>query len=115
MTRALALALLLLAPAALADPLPAAEREKIVALIASVEHLQDAVFVRNGKAYGPATAAKFLRGKWEDRAAQIRSAEDFIAKVATRSSTTGKPYLVRYKDGREVATEVFLRDALRRM
>jgi hypothetical protein len=35
--------------------------------------------------------------------------------VATRSSTTGKPYLVRYKDGREVATEVFFRDALRRM
>lgn len=115
MTRLLAFALLLAAPAVVADPLPAAEREKIVALIASVEKLPDAVFVRNGKSYGAATAAKFLRGKWEDRASQIRSAEDFIEKVATRSSTTGKPYLVRYKDGREVATAAFLRAELRRI
>ena len=114
MTRYLAVALLLLAPAAIADPLPRAEREKIVALIAAVEKLPDAVFIRNGKEYGAATAAKFLRGKWE-RAKDLRSAEEFIARCATRSSTTGKPYLIRYKDGREVAAAAFFGAELRRI
>lgn len=89
--------------------IPAHERAKIESLIAAVEKLPDAVFVRNGKAYNPATAAKFLRGKWNDRAKDVLTAEDFIDKVATRSSTTGRAYVVRYKDGREVATAVFFR------
>lgn len=88
------------------------ERARIESLIAAVEKLQDAVFVRNGKAYNPATAAKFLRAKWDDRAKDVLTAEDFIDKIATRSSTTGRAYLVRYKDGREVATAVFFRAVL---
>jgi hypothetical protein len=92
--------------------LPSQERAKIEALIAAVEKLPDAVFVRNGKAHSPATAAKFLRAKWNDRAKDILTAEDFIDKVATRSSTTGRAYLVRYKDGREVASAVFFRAEL---
>ena len=71
--------------------------------------------MRNGRSYPPRTAAKFLRGKWNDRAAEVRSAEEFIAKVATRSSTTGKPYLVRFDDGREVETAVFLSEVLAKL
>lgn len=98
-----------------ADALPDAERLKIESLLATVAQLPDAVFVRNGKGYPPRTAAKFLRDKWDDRAAEVRSAEEFIAKVATRSSTTGKPYLVRYEDGREVETAVFLSEVLAKL
>ena len=108
------LALVFLA-AAPAPPLARAERVKIEALIATVEKLPDAVFVRNGKAYKGSTAAKFLRGKWDDRAAEIRTAEEFIAKVATRSSTTGRAYLVRYKDGREIETAAFFRAELAKL
>jgi HD superfamily phosphodiesterase len=96
------------APAAL----PKAERAKIESLIAAVAKLDGAVFVRNGKAYPPKTAARFLRGKWDDRSDDVLSAHDFIEKVATRSSTTGRAYLVRYADGREIPTAAFLRSQL---
>ena len=115
MQRILAFAALLLTLGAAADTLPAAERQKIESLLAAVEKLPDAVFVRNGKSYPPRSAAKFLRAKWDDRADEVRSAEGFIAEVATRSSTTGKPYLVRYADGREVETAVFLRGELAKL
>jgi hypothetical protein len=106
---------LLFAAAAVADTLPASERAKIETLIASVEKLPGATFVRNGKAYKPATAAKFLRGKWDDRAGDIRTADDFIVKVASKSSTTGRPYLVRFRDGREVPTADFFRAELAKL
>jgi hypothetical protein len=66
------------------------ETKKIETLISAVAKLDGAKFVRNGKAYDPATAAKFLRGKWERQAKEIVTAGDFIDKIATRSSTTGR-------------------------
>lgn len=93
--------------------LSAADRATIEALIASVETLPDARFVRNGKEYGAGTAAKFLRGKWKDRARHLRSVDDFIDKIATRSSTTNRPYLIRFNDGREIASAAFLRSELK--
>jgi hypothetical protein len=97
-----------------ADALPGVERKKIESLLESVAKLPNAVFVRNGKSYDAATAAKFLRGKWKNRT-DVRSAEEFIDKVATKSSTTGKPYLIRYTDGREVPTAMFLRAGLKEL
>jgi hypothetical protein len=91
-----------------------AEAKKIESLIASVSNLRGATFVRNGKAYDPATAAKFLRGKWDRQAREVVTAEDFIEKIATRSSTTGRIYVVRFPDGREVAVAAFLRAELQK-
>ena len=71
--------------------------------------------MRNGKAYDASTAAKFLRGKWNSRKSEIASAEDFIAKVASVSSTTGKPYLIRFEDGREVPSAEFFRAELAKL
>lgn len=48
-----------------AQSAPAAEKQKIEALIKQVGDLKDANFVRNGWTYEPATAVRFLRGKWE--------------------------------------------------
>jgi hypothetical protein len=95
--------------------LPEKERRTIEALIAGLESLTDVKFVRNGTAYSPVSAGKFLRAKWKDRAGEVQSAEDFIAKVATRSSTTRQPYLVRYSDGREIPTGAVLRRELERL
>ncbi len=88
------------------------ERQKIEALIGAVEGLDNAQFIRNGKAYGASAAARFLRGKWKERQEAVRSAEDFIDKVAAFSSTTGKPYLIRFSDGREMPTADFFRSFL---
>ena len=58
--------------------------------------------------YDAATAAKFVRGKWEASAAEIKTAKDFIEKAASISSTTGKPYLIRFKEGKEVKSRDYL-------
>ena len=84
------------------------EKEKIEQLIQRVENLQDAKFVRNGKEYDAKTAGKFLKGKWDANTAKIKTAQDFIEVAATKSSTSGKPYLIRYADGKEIPSAEFL-------
>ncbi len=84
-----------------AAELPEAEKNKIEALLSKIENLKDAVFVRNGSEYDAKMAVKFLRGKLDSNAAKIASARDFIEKAASVSSTSGQPYLIRFKDGTE--------------
>ena len=108
MKRSLLVLFILLAASAFAGGREV-ETQKIESLISAVAKLDGAKFVRNGKAYDPATAAKFLRGKWERQAKEIVTAGDFIDKIASRSSTTGRVYLVRFADGREVPVAEFLR------
>ncbi len=89
--------------------------------MARIEHLCDTVarskgmhFVRNDKAYSPDDAAKFLREKLKAMGGEVTTAEDFIDKIATKSSMSGKPYTVRYADGREIPSAEFLRAELAR-
>jgi Family of unknown function (DUF5329) len=84
------------------------EKAKIESLISHLENLKDATFVRNGSDYDAKSAAKFLRGKWQANDKEIKTAADFIAKAATLSSTTGKPYLIRFKDGKQVKCGEYL-------
>lgn len=97
-----------------AAELPAPEKAKIEALINHIGNLKDASFVRNGRNYDASTAAKFLRGKWNKESDQIASVTDFIDKAATKSSTSGKPYLIRFLDGREVECASYLREQLKK-
>ncbi|HYA27880.1 MAG TPA: DUF5329 family protein [Acidobacteriota bacterium] len=92
----------------LAQSLPAAEKQKIEALIKQVGDLKEAKFIRNGSTYEPSTAVRFLRGKWDANSSDVRSARDFIDKVATMSGTSGKPYFIRFKDGKEIQSRDFL-------
>jgi hypothetical protein len=84
-----------------ASDLPSAEKRKIEVLISGVEQMTNAVFIRNGKNYTAPVAAEFLRRKWTSRRSEIHSAADFIDKVASFSSTTGKPYSIHWRDGTE--------------
>ncbi len=99
---------------ALAAPVPL-EKAKIDALIADLETKSDAKFVRNGSEYDAKSAAKFLRGKWQAHDGEIKTAADFIAKAATGSSTSGKPYLIRFKDGSEVRCSEYLSAKLKKL
>jgi hypothetical protein len=98
-----------------ANELSSAETKQIEALIATVGQMADAAFIRNGRAYDSATAAEFLRRKWRQQAAEIRSVEDFIEKVASFSSTTGRPYMIRFNDGREIPCSAVLRAELSKL
>ena len=113
-----AISLLLLLAAAFplyaGNPAPA-EKAKIEALIGSLERLHDATFVRNGSDYDAKSAAKFLRGKWQSNDKEIKTAADFIAKAASVSSTTGKPYLIRFKDGTRTKCGDYLTAQLKKL
>lgn len=91
------------------------EQSKIEALIQSVESMSDATFVRNGSEYNAKNAAKFLRGKWDAQRKDIHTVNDFIDKVATRSSTTGQPYLIRSKGAAETPCADFLKAQLKKI
>jgi hypothetical protein len=96
----------------LAAEIPAAEQKKIEALITTVERMNNAVFIRNGKSYNAELAAEFLRRKWRAHWTEIQSALDFIDKVASYSSRSGTPYSIRWPDGRERLCSEFLRNQL---
>jgi hypothetical protein len=94
---------------------PPEEKRKIETLIARVESLGDAKFIRNGREYTAANAARFLRGKWDYNSSEIQNARDFIAKAATSSGTTGKRYEIKFKDGREVGCADYLQAELAKL
>jgi len=110
------LLLVMLIPAARpAEEKPMSETEKINALIKHVEGLSDAKFVRNDGEYDAKTAATFLRRKWNAQKDEIKTAEQFIEKVASVSSTSGKPYLIRFKDGTEQKSGDYLKAQLKQL
>jgi hypothetical protein len=71
--------------------------------------------IRNNKTYTAKTAAQFLRGKWRAKQDEITTVQDFIAKVASVSSTTGQPYRIRFPDGHEVRSGDYLRMVLQQL
>jgi cation diffusion facilitator CzcD-associated flavoprotein CzcO len=94
---------------------PAAERQKIESLIKQVGELKDAKFIRNGSTHDVLAAVRFLRGKWQANDADVKTAKDFIDKVASASGTSGKPYLIRFKDGRQTKSRDFLLAELKKL
>lgn len=84
------------------------EPEKIERLIASVEALEGAVFLRNGSEYTAKEAGAHLRRKWKSAGSRIRTAEQFIDHLGTKSSLSGEPYRIRLAD----RTTITLRDHL---
>ena len=93
----------------------ATEMARIERLIQYVEAQRDMQFIRNGTAYSCADAAKFMRGKFEMMGDQVTTAQQFIDQIASKSSTTGQPYFVRFADGKTTPAAKFLGDELKRM
>jgi hypothetical protein len=77
--------------------------------------MKTAKFVRNGWSYTADTAAYFLRKKWEANDSAIKTARDFIDKIGSISGTSGKPYLVKMKDGTEMNSREFLLGELKKL
>ncbi len=93
----------------------ASENEKINSLLSHIEGLEDATFIRNGSSYSAKNAVKFLRGKWDANKKDIVTANDFIEKAASKSSTTGKPYLIKLKGAAEVPCADYLKARLKKL
>jgi hypothetical protein len=93
----LALFAFLLGVTALHASPPAAEIES---LLTYVRGLEGCAFIRNGTEHSAPDAASHLRMKWEKQRAKVRTAEEFIALCASKSSMSGERYQIRFKDGR---------------
>ena len=112
MFRLFAVAVLAVSVAANAGERSPAENARIAYLLASVASLHDAQFIRNGTAYDSATAVKHLRLKLRAADSRVKTAEDFIRYCASASSVSGRPYEIRFSDGRLVRSADFLRQKL---
>ena len=112
MVRLFAITFLTFAIAANAGERSAAEDARIEYLLAIVASLQGAQFIRNGTPYDSATAVKHLRLKLRAAGSRIKTAEDFIHYCASTSSVSGRPYEIRFSDGRVVRSADFLRQKL---
>lgn len=69
-------------------------------------------FVRNGTAYPAAEAVAHLRMKLDYAGEKVKTAEDFIDGLATKSATSGTPYLIRKPTGETEPASSWLRRAL---
>ena len=68
----------------------------------------DATFIRNGEDHTGKEAAEHFQAKYDHFKKDIRTPEDFIRLAASKSLMSGKPYLVKTKDGKVVACAEWL-------
>lgn len=91
---------------------PVSGRDKINYLLHEIES-SNVVFVCHGKEYTGSEARVHLQKKLDLAGEKIRTAEDFITYIATKSSMDGTTYYVKLKDGKQIATVDWLREKLR--
>jgi hypothetical protein len=111
---ALALLLALLALSPLARATPSAEEHRLItALIGRVGKMTTMKFMRNGDEHSSTDAAEHMQAKYKHFKDEIKTAEDFIERCASRSEVTGKPYAVKLADGKVHDANAFLKRELR--
>lgn len=91
---------------------PDAEQKKIDYLIAAIQALDGATFIRNGSEHSADKAADHLRLKLRNAGDRIQTAEQFIDVLGTKSSMSGEKYRIRLKDGRVLESALFFREKL---
>ena len=91
-----------------ADP---AQNPEIEALLQGVGR-SDCTFIRNGAEHSAQDAEAHLRMKYRRGKRYVKTAEDFISRIASKSSWTGKPYQVECAAHAPQNTENWLTDRL---
>lgn len=89
----------------------AAVHAEINYLLAVIER-SEGRFIRGGAEYTASEGAEHMRVKLKRAGGRIKTADEFIEGVATRSYLTGAAYLVRLPNGKTVATGPWLTEAL---
>jgi hypothetical protein len=72
----------------------------------------DLTFIRNGITYTGREAVAHMKDKYDYFKRAIKTPEDFIRQAASKSILSGRPYLVKTKDGKEIETADWLGKAL---
>ncbi len=95
--------------ASVAIAAPRSEADRIEAALKAVED-SNITFVRNGSEYGPKMAGRFLRGKLKNAGDAVKTFDQFVDALATKSTQSGKPYLVKLESGELVPLAKWLRE-----
>ncbi len=88
------------------------EKQKIDLLLNKLE-TSDVKFIRSGTEYTGKEAKQHMQRKLDYAGSKIKTAEQFIDYLATKSSMTGELYYVVQKDGTKVESAVWLRQILK--
>lgn len=88
------------------------EQRKIDYLIHRVEQLEGARFIRDGRSYSTGLAIRYAHLQLRTNGSAVRTANEFIDRYATRSTRTGRPYLIRFADGHTEPAARYLRGLL---
>ena len=96
------------------------EKQKIQFLLQEIEQIQ-AVFIRNGQEHDPKNGAQTFRAQTQVCPNKILVftsskpvlAQDFISQIASKSSTSGKIYQIKFPDGRTLPTGDWLEEKLK--
>lgn len=96
------------------------EEEKISLLIEKVK-LSKVIFIRNGEEHSSFEASEHLQMKYKNATKSFFgfgrkkkvTAKDFIEKIASKSSVTGRPYQIRLPSGELVKSEDWLKATLK--
>ena len=72
-------------------------------------------FIRNGEEHNGAWAKAHLEKKFKDLSGQDLTADEFIRNVASTSTQTGKPYLIKSKDGHTEEAGKWFKEQLDKM
>ncbi|MDR0622078.1 MAG: DUF5329 domain-containing protein [Deltaproteobacteria bacterium] len=70
------------------------ELQRVNALLTLLETKTDLLFERNGTEYNVDRAVKHLKSKLKSAGDEISTAQQFIDRLASKSSMSGKPYYV---------------------
>jgi len=91
-----------------------AETEVEIAQLLKYIENSDCIFIRNGKEYGSSQSKNHLELKYKHAKRWIKTTEDFIRHIATKSSLSGRPYMVNC-DGQEMPSSKWLKKELFRI
>lgn len=89
------------------------EKMKVFYLIQQVRqsHYE---FIRNGTEYDSSTAAQHLMRKYSSVMKRIEKAEQFVMHIASESSMTGEPYMIKTLEGKYYpAKKIFMNELSR--
>lgn len=92
------------------------EANKIKFLLNELEKTESNLkFIRNGEEFTGKEARDHMQKKLDYAGNRIKTVEDFIEQIATKSYLTGNPYYVKFPDGKRIESAKWLRDTLKKL
>jgi hypothetical protein len=93
------------------DPRTKAEIDELITYV----QMSGVRFIRNGSEYSGAQGAEHLRDKLARAGDRVKTTDDFINGIASKSYLSGKAYLVKFPDGHTQPAGEWLRAHLTEM